>query len=168
MTDFITRILCKLGFALDIRIGTEFPVIVLCNTYPKPFVLDGVRCGSVEGFLQAIKLPDHEQQVRVCSLSGLEAKNESTSLWKKTQMVYWDGKEYNRQDLEFQKLLRRVYRACYDQNELFRSALAATGHKRLVHLVGKCDPRETILTRDEMCDILTELRSFRISEQNAK
>ncbi len=160
MTDFFTRLLCKLGVALDIRIGTEFPVIVLCNTYPKPFVFDGVQCGSVEGFLQAVKLPDHDQQVRVCALSGLQAKNESTSMWKKSQTVWWGGEKYDRQSPDFQKLLRRVYRACYDQNELFRSALAATGHKRLVHLVGKCDPRETILTRDEMCNILTELRSL--------
>lgn len=160
MSDFFTGLLCKLGFALDIRIGTEFPVIVLCNTYPKPFVFDGVMCGSVEGFLQAVKLTDHEQQVRVCSLSGLEAKNESTSLWKISQTIWWNGVEYDRQGPEFQNLLRRAYRACYDQNELFRSALAATGHKRLVHLVGKCDPRETILTRDEMCGLLTELRSL--------
>lgn len=160
MTDFLTKILCRLGFALDIRIGTEFPVIVLCNTYPKPFVFDGVQCGSIEGFLQAVKLADYDQQVRVCSLSGLDAKNESTSLWKESQTVCWGGTTYDRQSPEFQRLLRRVYRACYDQNELFRSALAATGSKRLVHLVGKCDPRETILTRDEMCGILTELRSL--------
>lgn len=160
MADFFTRLLCKLGFALDIRIGTEFPVIVLCNTYPKPFVFDGVQCGSVEGFLQAVKLTDQDQQIRVCSLSGMEAKNESTSLWKKSQTVWWRGEKYDRQSSEFQILLRRVYRACYDQNELFRSALVATGHKHLVHLVGKGDPRETILTRDEMCDILTELRSL--------
>ena len=160
MADFFTNLLCKLGLALDIRIGTKFPVIVLCNTYAKPFVFDGVQCGSIEGFLQAVKLTDHDQQIRVCSLFGMEAKNESTSLWKKSQTVWWGGVEYDRQGAEFQALLRRVYRACYDQNELFRSALVATGHKRLVHLVGKCDPRETILTRDEMCDILTELRSL--------
>ncbi len=159
MTDLIQKIMCKLGLAIDIKIGTEYPTIVLCNTYAKPFMLDGVACGSIEGFLQAVKLPDASEQKRICALSGKEAKSATTSAWKKEQVVYWNGVAYQREGKEFQSLLRRAYRQAYAENELFRNALAATKGKKLIHLVGKCDAKETILTRDEMCTILTELRN---------
>lgn len=152
------KTLTWLGLALDIHSRGRYPGYMLSNFYPHEFEFDGVRCGSMEGFLQAIKTPDLKRQEMVCALSRREAKLRSTDTWKKEQNVYWRGRVYNRHGNHFQFLLRRAYRAMLAQCPKFREALVATGHRRLCHTIGRSDPRDTILTESELTAILTELR----------
>jgi hypothetical protein len=44
-------------------------------------------------------------------------------------------------------------------NRDFQKTLLATGDKRLFHSMGKSDPTKTILTEEEFCSILTEVRA---------
>lgn len=152
------KALCLLGFALDIHSKGSWPSYALSNFYPHQFEFDGVQCGSMEGFLQSLKTNDKDRQILVCALSKKEAKQRSTDTWKKEQNVYWNGKTYNRHGNQFQFLIRRAYRAMMKQCPRFRDSLAASGSKKLFHSIGKTNPRETILTENEFCSILTELR----------
>ncbi len=152
------KILCRLGKAIDIRLYGKYPANVLSNLCGNTFVLDGVECKSMEGFLQSLKIDDLVKQRQVCSMKGRKARNHSTNAWKVEQKVNWRGKQISRHSEEFQLLLRRAYQTLYDQNTRFREALLLTRGKRLYHTIGSSNSFETILTRHEFCNILTELR----------
>lgn len=153
------RVQSWLGLSIDISSRGEGPEAILSNFTENHFVFDGVSCGGMEGFLQSLKHEDVEKQRRVCSLYGVKAKRKGSHKWKNDQIVFWKGRKIDRQGEEFQQLVRQAYRAMFEQCPLFRNALAETGDKRLFHSMGKTDPRLTILTEKEFCDILTELRS---------
>ena len=148
---------------LDIRSNALWPANVLSNLWEKPFSIDGVECGSMEGFLQSLKFQDVEKQKAVCLLSGNRAKNagklkDEKKAWYHKQLLYWQDKAYPRQSVEYLELLRKAFRACMEQDELFQTALADTAGKALTHRSGCPDPKKTILTGDELVNILTELR----------
>ena len=47
---------------LDIGSGKDYPSNALSNFAPHPFVIDGVECNSMEGFLQSLKFKEPEMQ----------------------------------------------------------------------------------------------------------
>lgn len=160
------RILCRFGKAIDIRLYGKYPANVLSNLCGNTFVLDGVECKSMEGFLQSLKIDDSVKQRQVCSMKGKKAKNHSTNAWKAEQIVNWRGEKMSRQSREFRLLLERAYQALFDQNARFREALLLTRGKTIYHTMGSSDPNETILTRSEFCDILTGLREEKLNGLN--
>lgn len=159
------KTLVLLGRAIDIRSRNEWPGYALSNFYHNHFVLDGVQCTSMEGFLQSLKCSDSNEQLKICKMRGKRAKlfghrvkgNRRYDI--ETRGVFWQGINYNRHSEDFQNLLRRAYRAMFEQCPKFRAALAATGSKRLFHTLGNSNPHRTILTEKELCTILTELRN---------
>lgn len=159
------KILTWLELAIDIHSKGKWPSYALSNFYHNSFVLDGVSCRSMEGFLQGLKCSDTNEQIRICKMRGKRAKQfgqkvKGNPLYDiETNGVYWKGKQINRHSEDFQKLVRRAYAAMFDQCPKFREALKATGTKRLFHTIGNPDPHQTILTEKELCDILTELRN---------
>lgn len=153
------KILYLLGLAIDIHSKGKWPSNALSNFYPHRFKFDGVWCGSMEGFLQSLKTPSISIQKEICSLSGKEVKMRSTDEWKADQTLYWNGNRSIKRDSdEFQALVRNAYRAMIEQCPKFYDALKASGTKRLYHSIGNPNPKDTILTEKELCDILTELR----------
>ncbi len=159
------RVLCWLGQAVDIRSRGKWPIYALSNFYHNSFELDGVKLRCVEAFLQGIKCHNDKEQIRIFCMRGKRARFFGTKIKgnkfydAETRGVYWNGKTIDRHSPEFQALLRRAYRAMFDPCPRFREALAATGSKRLYHTLGKTDRHETILTEEELCTILTDLRS---------
>lgn len=148
----------RTGRAVNIWSRAPYPAGALSNLYNHSFVFEDVACGSMESFLQSLKVKSaHDQQVK-CGLDGLKAKLAGSSKWKETQRVYWKGKTLGRHSVEFQLLIRRAYKALFTQNEDFRQALLATKGKQLYHVQGKTNPYDTILTAQEFCRILEELR----------
>ena len=146
---------------MDIRSKLVYPAGALTNFAPYSFEIDGVSCASMEGFLQSLKADDPLIQKEICQLVGIDAKNygnEHNIVWKETQTLYWQGRKYDRQDVEYQKLLDRAYNEL-GKNEEFKKALLATGQEVLTHSIGKSDPFETILTEEEFCSRLMMLRS---------
>lgn len=98
-------------------------------------------------------------QKEICALSGKDAKMRSTDEWKAEQTLYWNGlRSFKRDSDRFQALVRKAYRAMFEQCPKFYEALKASGNKRLYHSIGNPNPKDTILTEKELCDILTELR----------
>lgn len=146
------------GRALDIWSTGEYPADVLSNLCSNRFRLDGIECQSMEGFLQSLKYADPGRQRQICSMKGRNAKRQSTTTWQTDQVVWWRGRAIDRQGTEYQDLLRRAYQAMFDQNDRFRAALMASRGKRLCHTQGNRDPFATILTEQEFCSILTEIR----------
>lgn len=145
---------------MDIRSGKTYPSNALSNFAPHPFEIDGVKCNSMEGFLQSLKFKSIEVQEHVCTLVGYKAKMKGKNKsWWKTQTLWWKGKEIDRHSEEYQNLLNKAYNEL-NKNTKFRSALKATGNSSITHSIGKSDPNKTILTINEFCNRLLKLRDY--------
>ena len=144
---------------MDIGSGSGFPSAILSNFSPHPFIFDGVECNSMEGLLQSFKFSNPEIQKEVCKLVGKQAKFKGKKKkWFRTQILYWQGKEFKRDSEEYQELLDRAFDALAT-NEGFKKALLATGNSTLTHSIGKTKQSETVLTRTEFCSRLTKIRT---------
>lgn len=153
--------------ALDIGSGKDYPSNALSNFAPHPFVIDGVECNSMEGFLQSLKFKEPEMQKEVCKLVGKAAKFKGKKKkWWQDQTLYWQGVSYKRESQEYQDLLDRAYNEL-SKNESFQRALLATGNATLTHTIGKRKETETILTAREFCSRLTAIRQ-RLKEEQKK
>ena len=143
---------------LDIRSNGQYPSGVLSNLCSNGFRFEGMVCGSMEGFLQSLKQQDRDKQRQICSMKGGNARKRSVTSWQTDQIVWWKGLAYDRQSDDYQKLIRRAYQAMFDQSERFRAALMQTRGITLIHSSGEENPYKTILTEQEFCTILTEIR----------
>lgn len=146
------------GKAVDIWSKSDYPADVLSNLCSNGFRFDGMVCGSMEGFLQSLKQKDKDKQRQICSMKGKNAKKMTSAGWQTEQIVWWKGVAIDRQSEEYGQLVRRAYQAMFEQNERFRTALMATRGQILFHSRGESNPFKTILTEDELCTILTEMR----------
>ena len=143
---------------LDIRSNGMYPSGVLSNLCSNGFRFDGMVCGSMEGFLQSLKQQDIGKQRQICQMKGGNARKRSVTSWQTDQVVWWRGQPIDRQGEEYQQLLRRAYKKMFEQNERFHAALMSTRCVTLTHTIGENDPYKTIITEQELCSILTELR----------
>lgn len=146
---------------MDIGSGKGFPESNLSNFHHNPFVIDGVECASMEGFLQSLKFDKPHIQIEVCKLVGREAKfwgRKRNKAWKSQQKLWWLGKGFDRHGSEYQKLLDRAFDVL-SQNLNFRKALLATGRSALTHNIGQRDPHDTVLTVREFCSRLEKIRN---------
>ena len=144
---------------MDIGSGTGWPSAALSNFTPHPFIIDGVECASMEGFLQSLKFKEPAMQAEVCKLVGKAAKFKGKKKkWWKTQTLYWNGVEYARDSKEYQELLDRAFDALA-QNTGFQKALLATNNSTLTHSIGKSKEQETVLTKQEFCSRLMRIRN---------
>ena len=143
---------------LDIRSNGLYPSNVLSNLCSNGFRFDGRICGSMEGFLQSLKYQDVDKQRQICSMKGGNARKRSVTSWQTDQIVWWKGCPVDRQGAEYQQLIRKAYLAMFQQSQRFRDALMQTRGMTLVHTLGNTDAYSTILTPQELCGILTEMR----------
>ena len=152
---------------MDIGSGSGWPSAALSNFAPHPFIIDGIQCNSMEGFLQSLKFSNPDMQVEVCKLVGKAAKFKGKKKkWWKTQTLFWQGKEFKRDSQEYQQLLTRAFNAL-SENTSFQKALLATGTATLTHEIGKTKITETVLTRQEFCGRLMAIRA-RLQEEEKK
>lgn len=143
---------------LDIRSKGLYTSNVLSNLCSNGFRLDGMVCGSMEGFLQSLKRKELDKQRQICSMKGGNARKMSVTSWQTDQVVWWKGQAIDRQSEEYQRLIRRAYQAMFEQSERFRAALMQTRGITLVHTSGEPSSYKTILTPTEFCGILMDLR----------
>lgn len=145
------------------NIGSKngYPASALSNFAPHKFVIDGVECASMEGFLQSLKFDKVHIQVEVCRLIGLSAKRRGQKrnrAWKTKQTLWWNAIPMDRHGDEYQDLLDRAYAALHEQSESFSKALASTNKAVLKHSMGSSNASETVLTKREFCSRLEALR----------
>jgi len=141
---------------MDIKSGKKYPASTLSNFAPHPFEIDGVKCNSMEGWLQSLKFKNPEMQEEVCKLVGYAAKKKGRN-HKWDRKLYWRGIPVDRFSNDYQELLNRAYKAL-GKNKKFKKALLATGDASLTHSIGKRKEEETILTQREFCSRLVMLR----------
>ena len=145
---------------MDIGSGKSYPDNALSNFAPHPFIIDGIECNSMEGFLQSLKFENPEIQKEVCKLVGKKAKFKGKKKkWFRTQTLYWLGKAYKRDSQEYQQLLDRAFQALAT-NEGFCKALLATKDATLTHSIGKNKITETVLTTREFISRLYSIRNY--------
>lgn len=150
---------------MDISSGAGYPASSLSNFAPHEFEIDGVKCASMEGFLQSLKFQNPEMQKYVCSLVGKAAKFKGKSKkWQKKGALYWQGETIKRDSERYQKLLDDAYDALA-KNKSFKKALLATGNATLTHSMGKTKISETVLTKQEFVSRLTKIRTTLTKQQ---
>jgi predicted NAD-dependent protein-ADP-ribosyltransferase YbiA (DUF1768 family) len=147
---------------IDIDSRGCYPSCALSNLCPSVFEFEGVGMQSMEGFLQSLKTSDATLQKQIRSLSHREAKNAGEALKEQFdgKHVHWQGQTIDRFSEEYQQLLKRAFRAKWEQDADFRDALSATKGKTLIHGIGKQNREETILTEKEFTAILEDLRKL--------
>lgn len=144
---------------MDISSGSGYPASSLSNFAPHEFEIDGVKCTSMEGFLQSLKFQNPEIQKYVYSLVGKAAKFKGKNKkWQKTGNLYWQGETIKRNSERYQELLDNAYNALA-KNQSFKKALLATGNATLTHSIGKNKTSETVLTKTEFVSRLTKIRT---------
>lgn len=146
------------GKAVDIRPLYSRTPSRLSNLSDNAFRFDDVECASMEGFLQSLKRRDETVQRQICRMSGRDAKRTSITDWQVDQTLWWKGEAIDRQSESYEALIRSAFRAMYDQCTQFHEALVETRGKTLYQSAGCRDSYMTILTPQELCKILIELR----------
>lgn len=150
---------------MDIGSGKGYPSSALSNFASHEFIIDGITCQSMEGFLQSLKFQDIEMQKYVCTLVGKKAKFKGKKKkWYKNQTLYWMGVELKRDSKEYQDLLDRAFEEL-SKNKSFQKALLATNKATLTHSIGNNKISETVLTRTEFTSRLTKIRERLQKEQ---
>lgn len=145
--------------SMDIGSKSGYPSSSLSNFAGHRFVVDGIECYSMEGFLQSLKFKEPHIQEEVCKLIGIKAKFKGKpKKWWRTQTLYWKGVQLKRDSKEYQELLDKAFQSMYNDSESFRNALKASGKATLTHSMGKNDYSKTVLTTHEFCSRLTKLR----------
>lgn len=146
---------------MDIDSRLDGPAGTLSNFTLRPFVFQGVGCQSMEGLLQSLKWQDTQVQKQMCGLVGIRAKRKGYKQdWWTDQTLYWNNIAYPRLSEDYQQLLDAMFTALYTQNKEAQDTLLDTGHEPLTHKIGKIHQTGTILTRDEFCFRLMDIRAF--------
>lgn len=125
---------------------------VLSNLFPHAFVIDGVKCASMESFIQSLREEKVEVQKTICSdYSGMMAHKMKLCLrdWRPSGIVFWQGKPINRFSNEYTELMTRAYDCLFEQSILFKEILFRKRHFHLIHSMGCDDIHETLLTEKE-------------------
>lgn len=121
----------------------------------------------MEGFLQSLKFKDENMQIEICKKVGRQAKRAGAKKnWQKEQILYWKGKPYKRDSIEYQKLLDIAFGEL-SKNSSFKKALLATKKANLTHSIGKKKSSETVLTKKEFIGRLMKIRE-RLKEDERK
>ena len=151
--------LCLIGKAIDISSTSKFPAGYLSNFTPYTFTFRGIEFTSMESLLQGLKFEGVETQNSVFQRVGVKAKLRGKKRkWYLDQTLYWQGTPMKRDSEEYKNIVHEAFYALAENID-FQQTLLATGDKRLYHTMGKSDPTRTILTEEEFCGILTEVRT---------
>lgn len=145
---------------MNIGIKGRWPVSQLSNFALSPFYIDGIKCASMEGFIQALKRSSLGIQKHGCSLVGLRAKRWGGGIkwWKRppSEQLWWRGKSFEAHSDEHLELVMRALRAKFTQHDGSRRALLATLDAPLTHSIGRNE--RTSLKAKDFCRMLMTIR----------
>src|SRR3989338_1830494 len=129
----------------------------LSNFSTDPFLIDGEKIASVEGFIQGTKFPEgHHVRQQAFQSVGVEAKRCGKKAERK--LVWWKERVISYGSPEHHQLIERAIRAKFEQNTTAMDALLATRGMILTHDLGHPDPPNTSLPAKVISDILTRIR----------
>lgn len=138
---------------MDVGSRGSYPANALSNFTAHGFMIEGVQCASMEGFLQGLKFKSPEMQREICSYIGRGAKKAgSKKNWQTSQILWWRSQDY-------QNLITDAFNCMYEQSDKFRAALEDAGPKAVfTHSMGRHNENETVLTEREFCSQLHRLQ----------
>lgn len=142
----------------DIHTKGRPPEDILSNLCDNDFCFDDAQCGCMESFLRALNYQDIDLQKNICFMKACESEKYVSSEWQKDQTLWWKGEPIDRHSPEYAALIRGAYKAMFMWCARFRDALMGSVGKRLVYDTGSNDSTKDILTDDEFCEVLTEIR----------
>lgn len=134
---------------------------VFSNLFPYEFKFKGKKLQSIESFFQGIKFEDKKMQDMVFNYSALNSnyiKVCSGYDWKKTGIIYWQGKPIDRYSEEYDNLIDELYISAI-QNPIYRNLLKTTD-RQILHTMGGKEKNETVFTRYEFEKQLNCLKDF--------
>ncbi len=147
------------GTPIEVDFRLPYPNGAISNLAPNAFTFRGVDIAGMEGLLVATKYPDPVEQLHVVTLHGFKAMYYGKKQpWWEDQLLHWQGTVMEREGSEYQDFLDEAYTCMFDQNENARTALLATGDRKLTHNIGGRDPQRTVLTVTEFCGRLMSQR----------
>lgn len=146
---------------IDISFKSKGIAKALSNLCPYPFEFDGVKCASMESFIQSLRVKDVNMQIDVCSKSGPFCYSIRDLLgdWRETKSVYWQGKPIFRESNQYFMLLTKAYEALLEASPIFYNALKQVKENewKIIHSIGCTNSSETLLTPNEYMTILNHL-----------
>lgn len=141
----------NISSAGDEEIGRQ-----MSNFAATPFVLDGRRYASVEGFYVGLKFLDAESRARAATLAGQEAYAFGKAS-KLTETEY-GGKRFPLGGPEHHALIARAIRAKLAAHPDLARAFAATHPRPIIHVTREPERPGTFMPAATLCRILTALR----------
>lgn len=120
--------------------------------------MDGIYYGSMEGFIQHLRVEDTIKAAEVAAMHGIKAKLQGKAYPIKANTLYYKGKPFNRFSPKYSKLIAEAYDKCFAQNESFQISIYSTRNDTLVHSIGKSDATQTLLTENEFLGNLIGLK----------
>ena len=140
---------------------SPWPGNILSNFAETPFKIDGVICSCSEAFIQSLKSPDSEEQIKLCILSGQEAwerGSKKTDLIFSSGCVWWQGNTLTLHSKEHFQLVKRGLVAKFTQSKEAQDALIGSESAKLTHDFGKPKRSRESLPIEVFCKLVTEIR----------
>lgn len=139
---------------------------VLSNLFPYKFYFKGFWLESIESVFQSFKFKDKTMQRLLFSYNGLNSNNIKAASdydWKKSGIIYFQGKKIDRFSKEIENFIDELYISAL-QNPLYRNVIRNTGDKYILHAMGEKDNHLTGFTRYEFEKELNTLKDFVLSK----
>lgn len=145
---------------MDIGTGKGPTLSQLSTTALHSFVVDGVRCSSLESLIQALKVEKASLAASFCCDKPKSAKERAKKHfnWSAGGKVYWLGQAIDRSSAQHRALIERVIAEMARQCPAFRQALVDTG-STVLSSPGRSRESETPVTEDEYCSALASVRA---------
>lgn len=128
----------------------------------KTFNFQGHEIASVNSFLLAVKSNNIEEQKKLFLVPDDKISEiaKSVKLHYTPRILYWNGESFSRDSEKYQNLLKKVYKARFDNDLEFRNAIRISKHFKLCHTIGKDDIGDTVLTRSEFINHIKSLEKY--------
>ncbi|MBQ9314443.1 MAG: hypothetical protein IJ220_05555 [Clostridia bacterium] len=135
---------------------------LLSNLFPHSFNIGNISFASMEAFLRSLCWNGDLEVIKneFAPLFGVNAVNVKYVLpdWRENQALYYFGRKMERKGDFYKRVLEVAYGNLFTYSHLLRMALFKTKGKVLIHSIGKDNPQETLLTRNEFISNLNMLR----------
>lgn len=139
---------------------------VISNLFPYKFYFKGYKISCVESIFQAFKFKNKKLQKLVFEYESLNAnriKGCSDYDWTESGIVYFLGKEMNRDSKDYEDFVDEIYVSLI-QNPLFVQALKNVGNRYILHSIGLEDKTKTTFTRAEFEKELNIIKDYVLSK----
>lgn len=157
----LTRAVFRMTYWLDCNLCMEFASNSLSAFSKFYFTIDGVKCISVESFLQSLKFKNIKKQQLICDMPPEQAVKlgNKKKLWKQTDNLWWKGNKIKRSSSDYQLLLNCVFDELCKNNNFIR-VLMDCGNIEILRTVNTIGRHSVMLSEDEFVSRLVNMRSL--------